>query len=315
MSRKTPADPGNGFNDIIGVALLAAALLLLVAQLSFDSHDIRFLFKAADKSSPFHNWIGVGGAYLAWMFFLPLGVAAYLVPPLLALFGAAYLLNFLGYLRQRLRWSLLWSAMLLVSITGLLYLMDNDAARESFHVKIGTLSAGGWLGFLTYGQTPNYNFGVSLLGTIGATIVYATLCLISLLFLTDFRLGDWLRGWFEKAEAAQGATAEETALDRRARELEKQARKLQEEVARSGLGADMQPVPEPTVRDLSVPSAKSARVKKASPTEASPEPAPAAEGEPAAPREAAAATTGDILGRKIGNRKIRGNQRRGTGKS
>ncbi|MGD0745626.1 MAG: DNA translocase FtsK 4TM domain-containing protein, partial [Verrucomicrobiota bacterium] len=298
MSRKTPADSSNGFNDIIGVALLAAALLLLVAQWSFDSHDIRFLFKAADKSSPFHNWIGVGGAYLAWMFFLPLGVAAFLVPPLLALFGAAYLLNFLGYLRKRLRWSLLWSAMLLVSITGLLYLMDNDAARGSFHEKIGTLSAGGWLGFLTYGQTANYDFGFSLLGTIGATIVYATLCLISLLFLTDFRLGDWLRGWYERPEAAEGAIAGETALDRRARELERQARKLQEEVARSGLGADLQPVPEPTVRDLSVPAAKPARGRKTSPPETSREPASATEGEAAAPRDVAAATTGDILGKK-----------------
>ena len=71
MSRKAPAGPGNGLNDIIGVALLAAALLLLVAQLSFDHRDISFLYKPADKSVPIHNWIGVGGAYLAWLFFLP----------------------------------------------------------------------------------------------------------------------------------------------------------------------------------------------------------------------------------------------------
>src|SRR3974390_2482471 len=114
MSRKTASGSVNGYGDIIGVALLAAALLLLVAQLSFDRQDISFLYKAAEKSMPYHNWIGVGGAYLAWLFFLPFGVAAYLVPPLLALFGAAYLLNFLGYLRERLRWSLLWSVMLLV---------------------------------------------------------------------------------------------------------------------------------------------------------------------------------------------------------
>ena len=52
---------------------------------------------------------------------------------------------------------------------------------------------------------------------------------------------------------------EEAALERRARELEKQAKQLQEQVARSGLGADLQPVPEPTVRDLSVPQAKGPR--------------------------------------------------------
>ena len=44
---------------------------------------------------------------------------------MLAAFGVAYLLNFLGYLRERLRWSLLWAAVLLISLTGLLYLLDN----------------------------------------------------------------------------------------------------------------------------------------------------------------------------------------------
>jgi len=59
------------------------------------------------------------------------------------------------------------------------------------------------------------------------------------------------------------ATAEEQALARRARELQKQAKKLQEEVDRSGLGADLKPVPEPTVRDLSVAQARPGRSKKA----------------------------------------------------
>ena len=43
MSRKTPSNSAHGFGDIIGVALLAAALLLLVAQWSFDRDDISFL--------------------------------------------------------------------------------------------------------------------------------------------------------------------------------------------------------------------------------------------------------------------------------
>ena len=68
----------------------------------------------------------------------------------------------------------------------------------------------------------------------------------------------------QRTAAAEPKSADETALERRARDLEKQAKKLQEEVVRSGLGADMQPVPEPTIRDLSVPQAKpaSARIRK-----------------------------------------------------
>jgi len=64
--------PTNGFGDVIGVALLAVALLLLVAQLSFDRYDISFFRDPHNK--PIHNWIGPLGAYLAWGSFLPLGL-------------------------------------------------------------------------------------------------------------------------------------------------------------------------------------------------------------------------------------------------
>jgi S-DNA-T family DNA segregation ATPase FtsK/SpoIIIE len=299
MSRRTASGSGNGFADVIGVALLAIALLLLVAQWSFDRNDISFLTTQANHSA--HNWIKLPGAYLAWSSFLLLGIAAYLLPLVLAAFGTAFLLNFPGYLRERSRWSVLWSVILLISLTGLLYLADNGGLRGKIHEIIGTQSAGGGLGWFTYGQTPTRNFGFSLLGPIGATIVYGALGLISLLFLTDFRLGEWIRGVFAEKKSAAVASEpdEESALDRRARELERQARQLQEQVARSGLGADLQPVPEPTVRDLSVPQNK-ARYRKTTLPEPPREPAPGAveAEEKPAPREVPAATTEEILGKK-----------------
>ena len=334
MSRKTPSNSAHGFGDIIGVALLFAALLLVVAQWTFDRDDISFLTTHLNK--PTHNLIGLLGAYLAWATFIPLGLVAYLLPALFALFGLAYLLNFLSHLRERLRWSLSWAGVLVASLTGLLYIMDNAGWFGKVRESIGSLSAGGWLGFLTFGQTPRYEYGLSLLGTMGATIVYLALCLISLLFLTKFRLGEWIRSLLEKVPSRplrepEPESPENTALERRARELEKQAKRLQEEVARTGLGADMQPVPEPTVRDLSVPvprssaaaeggpqakpaATTSARIRKTtlpggvvrepagepeSPAPLSaPKMAPAAETEPVPVREVAAATTEDILGRK-----------------
>jgi DNA segregation ATPase FtsK/SpoIIIE, S-DNA-T family len=314
MSRRPASGPGNGFADVIGVALLALALLLLVAQLSFDRNDISFLTTQANHSA--HNWIKLPGAYLAWGSFLLLGIAAYLLPLVLAVFGTAFLLNFPGYLRERSRWSALWAVILLVSLTGLLYLADNGGLRGEIHKTIGAQSIGGLLGYATYGEIrhPSYNlqYGFSLLGPIGAAIVYGALGLISLLFLTDFRLGEWIRGFFADGKSAgvEAEPEEEAALDRRARELEKQARKLQEEVARSGLGADMKPVPEPTVRDLSVPQnqGKAPRYRKttlpepAKESESTPaaetKPAAAEEAKPAAPREVPAATTEEILGKK-----------------
>ncbi len=303
MSRKLPPDSNKGFADVIGVALLAAALLLLVAQLSFDRYDLSFFKDPPIK--PVHNWIGTVGAYLAWGSFLPFGVVGYLLPVLFAAFGVAYLLNVLGYLRERLRWSVLWSAVLVISLAGLLYLLDSAGWLGNLREAIGSQSAGGWLGFVTYGQTPRYEYGFCLLGKVGAIIVYATLCLISLLFLTNFQLGEWIRRLLRKEPAAaEPKSADETALERRARDLEKQAKKLQEEVQRSGLGADLLPVPEPTVRDLSVPQAKPAPARGRKTT--LPEPAketgaagPAKQEEPPPPREAvAAATTEAVLGGK-----------------
>ena len=319
MSRKTPSGAARGFDDLIGVALLAVALLLLVAQWSFDRDDISFLTTHLNK--PIHNLIGLLGAYFAWALFIPFGLVAYLLPVLLAAFGLAYLLNFPSHWREHLRWSLFWSAILVVSLTGLLYILDSAGWFGKVRESIGSLNAGGWLGFLTFGQTPRYEYGFSLLGTAGAIIVYAALCLISLLFLTKFQLGEWIRSFLEKVPAGDAAaepkSAEEGALERRARELEKQAKKLQEEVARTGLGADLQPVPEPTVRDLSVPQTKpatAARIRRttlpggvikepAAATESAAtvserKPAPSVEEETAAPREVPAATTEEVIGRK-----------------
>jgi DNA segregation ATPase FtsK/SpoIIIE, S-DNA-T family len=299
MARNTTADSksSRGFDDIIGVVLLAAALLLVVAQLSFDWHDIGFLAKPASK--PTHNWIGTLGAYFAWWVFLFFGLVGYFLPVLLAAFGAAYLMGFLHYLIERLRWSLIWSVALLISLTGLLHLADSIGWLGHWHEKIGAQSAGGWLGSATY------EYGFWMLGNIGATIVYAALSLVSLLFLTDFRLGDWLqRIWNREASGAVKVAPEEQALERKSRELQKQAKKLEEEVERSsGLGADMRPVPEPTVRDLSVPQAKLQRGKKPAAPEPPKEILPAEEVEVIPAREIIAATTAEILGKKSADAK------------
>ncbi len=321
MSRKTGEDSKHGFNDVIGLALLALALLLLVAQLSFDLNDISW--RTTQLNKPIHNWIGLLGAWLAWGSFTVFGAAAYVLPWLSGVFGAAYLLNFMGYLRERLRWSLLWACVLMIALTGVFHLLDDGSKPKQFHEVIGAVSSGGVLGKLTFGQTTNYDYGFCLLGNLGATIVYASLGLISLLFLTNFQLGDWIQGLVHREKSADDAdkTAEELALEKRARELEKQKRQLEQEVQKSeksstssaiaaiaatpsGLGADGKPVPEPTVRDLSVPQQKGPRVRKTTlppepEKEMAPEPEPMFEAAEIIPaREIAAATTEEILGKK-----------------
>ena len=64
---------------------------------------------------------------------------------------------------------------------------------------------------------------------------------------------------------------------------------------RSGLGADLKPVPQPTVRDLSVPQARIGKTTRPKVQDAEPE--KELEGEVISAREIAAATTADILGK------------------
>src|ERR1039457_1770420 len=231
MARKSGDAPNSnhGFNDVIGIVLiLFIALPLLCAQLSFDRNDISFI--TTHLNTPPHNWIGLIGAWLAYGSFCLLGGAAYLLPLLAGIFGVSYLFNFFGYLRERLGRSLVWTVVLLVSVSGVLYMADDGGHNGRFHLVKGIQSAGGMLGYLTFGQTRNWEFGFCMFGNLCRTIVYAALGLISLLFLTNFQLGHWIRALWSKDAVPEDAfkSEEELALEKRARELEKQKRKLEE---------------------------------------------------------------------------------------
>ena len=252
MARKASADSesSRGFNDIIGVVLMCFAALLLAALLSYHPRDVSA--NAVPQSVSVHNWIGPFGAWLAYYWFFWVGAAAYLFPVLFFAVGLGCFLDAFAYLRRR--WA--WALVLVLCCMGLL-----DLYKSYFRKLHDNLNAevGGIIGL-----NLNQHFFGECFGTAGATIIFLMLYFISLLFLTNFQLGEWIRAVFGRRALVQGGPAsDEEALDRRARDLQKQAKKLQEEVDRSGLGADMKPVPAPTVRDLSMSQpSKSARARK-----------------------------------------------------
>jgi S-DNA-T family DNA segregation ATPase FtsK/SpoIIIE len=317
MAQKSGADSNNGKNLVIGLILLAVAFMLLVSQLSFDRFDLPFVRIPANRVA--QNWIGVGGAYIAYATFCPLGIGAYVLPLLMAVMGVSYLLSIFAYLREHLHWTICWMALLLISVTGVLHLAGGISWLGSMAREIYAPYPGGYLGWLSYGQGRDRNFGFSLLGPLGATVIYVTLGLISLLFLTNFHLSDWVRILVEKIPTKANSAVEtekssdEVNLEKRARELEKQKRKLEQEVGRTtekqeksqktgaGLGADGLPVPPPMVRDLSVPSADGPKIRKTTypnaPKPAAPEPRPVNE-EVIPASEIRPATTDEILGQK-----------------
>ena len=327
MARKDNANekeppPERGEGGILGLVLLVAAVFLLLAQFSFDKNDVAF--NTAEPNQDIHNLVGRVGAKLALLTFVAFGAAAYLLPPLLVLLGAVPFWEPAQHLRRR--WP--WCVVLLLCLVGLFDLLPR-AAFERIVSAINSGSAGGW-----FGMWLNQYLFKHFLGTVGATLVYLTLYAIGLHYLTNFTLLDWARGLFVRGDnsavSTDDMTAEELVLAQRARELEKEAKRLQGEVekankaklgkaeplaapAKSGpdLGADGQPLPTPLIRDLSIPQARpadlAAKAKRKEKAEDPAEDWSFGEAGKTTPRpedaiiikaeEVAAATTSDILGK------------------
>lgn len=287
MARRNCAHPAqaHGLRDVIGLVLIALAALLFLAQVSYDPNDL-----PANRVPPnptAQNWIGPAGAHLAYSLFWLFGAGAFGLPILLAFFGVVLLVQALAPLRGR--WP--WGVVLFLCIVGLLDLYSGPFDRLSRSLNLGGLT-GGQVGR----QLNTLAFG--RLGVAGATIAFGTLYVVSLIYLSNFQLLSWFRSVFARRPESplpDSGPMDEEALARRARELEKEARKLQEQMARSGLGADLQPVPAPTVRDLSVPQPRFARTTLPRAIEASTEKT-GQEGEVITAREIAAATTAQVLG-------------------
>jgi S-DNA-T family DNA segregation ATPase FtsK/SpoIIIE len=311
MARKEASQSQpHGLNDVLGILLGAAALLLIVALLSYDPLDLDA--NVTSPNNPPHNLGGPLGAWVALKLFWVFGIGAFMFPPLLLMFGLGYLFRFLSYLQRR--W--LWGGVLLlccICLASLFAPPRSLPARAEHgwwwleHVRkaLNAPDVGGLIGQFLNAHVLHY------VGKVGATIVLGAAYLISLIYLTNFQLGQWCREvWAIRfGGGLTDKSSSENDLERRARDLEKQARKLQEQLDKSikgtvpkvleptGLGADMQPVPEPTVRDLSVPQSKSGDRSKKPPAEPARESAPPEEGAVIPAKEVAAATTADILGK------------------
>jgi S-DNA-T family DNA segregation ATPase FtsK/SpoIIIE len=295
MAKKGAPDeaPNRGLNDLIGVVLMGLAVLLLIAIFSYDANDRPE--NRLPPNNPIHNAIGPFGAWMAFQWIRGVGLAAYLLPFVLIFVGLGCFSQRLAFIRRR--WA--WAAVLFICCMGLADLFHTSLSGVHARLKA---SPGGTLGVLLNEYVFN-NFG-----TAGAAIIYLMLVFISVLFLTNFQLGDWIRHLIGKraelesikpVPSSSGPTVKEIALEKRKRELEQQIRE-HEEKANAGLGADGKPVPEPTVRDLSVPQAKApgARSKKTADVAPQVEPAPPEEGVVIPAREVAAASSSDVLGKK-----------------
>jgi DNA segregation ATPase FtsK/SpoIIIE, S-DNA-T family len=299
------SEPKRQTHEVVGIVLIALGLLLLIALMSHDKADSGFNVSTPNANP--HNLVGPIGATLSVVMFNVFGAVGFLVP--FGMFAAALGCFFERFAWLTRRWP--WILGLLVSAMGMLSLFEIDwTVLQNIKTSLGAPSSGGIIGTSLKGGA------LMTVGKVGGIIVLATVYGISLLFLTNFHLRDWIHSITSREKIDPEATPEERELGRRRRELEKQAKDLEKQMqksarkakgakdaepepdeAPSGLGADLQPVPEPTIRDHSIPLPRPAAVpiKKRSDEERS---IGLEEGETIPAAEVRAAATGDqVLGR------------------
>jgi len=308
----------------IGILMFAAAFLYILSLLSYDPSDPPL--NPRDQSDGYQNMIGPVGAYLSYISFIAIGFAAYMVPLLLMLFGAAFIHPFFIHLRQSWRESVA-AVVYLLGLMGLLQELDTNFGLEFW---ADGFQLGGVLGErIIY---PLFHF----FGTAGAVIIHSALILASLYYLTNLQpvvlwhwavdtWEEWLERRAQPGMAAVGPIQKTVQrktkrlkrdLDKRKKAVEQELEQVSEELeTEKGLGADLKPVPKPTVRDLSVLDEEQRKKAKAEPGEVEMGEVITAEEVKASsdtkddkagnetktekraePTEHKAATTGDILG-------------------
>jgi len=229
--------------ELVGIGLAALGLFLLVAQWSFDRYDLPL--HRNPPNQPVHNLAGPVGAHLANATFFLFGLMAFFLPPALFLLAASCWWSVLEHLRRRWPWLLVW----FLSGSGLLHMANEWPVLRSWGRLLGAPSVGGFLGAFSY------DWFFWMLGTVGAVILYGALYVTSLSYLSNFQLLAWLRGLPERIRDWREARRPGLqVLEEKVRELEARKKALkQQPLGPLAEEAGRRPVPEPRIRDLSLP--------------------------------------------------------------
>ena len=157
-----------------------------------------------------------------------------MVPALLIMFGLGYIVGFLSYLQRR--WNWIWGAVLLVCCMGLFSMFEENIPLVRKYMQLLNMKyAGGLVGQFFYDHGLEH-----MLARWEGALFWRDCIIISLLYLTNFRLGRMVPrmvGHPLRQRGPAAALVNENELERRARLLEKQARRLQEQLDKSGKGA------------------------------------------------------------------------------
>jgi S-DNA-T family DNA segregation ATPase FtsK/SpoIIIE len=249
----------NAWNEVIGLVLLGAGIVLFLALISYTPKDVPswvWFSSISPPNNPAQNFIGPTGAIIAGFMYLTLGAASYLVATIFLGFGGSKLFLPSFRILRRLPWGPIFvlSGASLVSLQP--WVLKNW--RHDFNI----MGPGGWTG---------YWFGtglLNLLGQIGSMIALLVVYLVSLIWLTGIRpihaikqtiqgLKDFWRKTLEEHERRRMQDANERErLEANQKKIEREIRKHEKELKKKGfLPEETEPDsvgrPEPQIIDAS----------------------------------------------------------------
>ncbi len=236
-------------NEVLGLALLASAVLLLLALFSYTPADPSFdtVGALAPANRPAHNWIGPTGSYIADALLQILGVATFLLPILLARLGVCWLRSVsAGSPVAKVLGLVLW----LIFAPAALALMPGHLLWHH------ALPVAGLAGLLVAGAL------VRSLNLPGASLVVALMVALSLYLATTFSFNtarEWLtvhfgfigalREWWNRlrrkpADALAPAMLDEVGerFGAKREKLDAEARREREVTAQAAAEANRPPV-------------------------------------------------------------------------
>lgn len=167
-------------DEIKGVILIAAGLIVLCSMVSFTPFDLSFY--TTHPNIPPKNFIRTFGAYLAGTIFFLVGVSGYIIPIIMLYLGARLFKQEKPDLRLP---KLLGGLILLLSMSSLIGTFDLKNAAIKF-------SHAGFVGFIISG------FTTTSLGHLGSGILFITLIISCLALVTDILISTFFSKITEK---------------------------------------------------------------------------------------------------------------------
>ncbi len=166
-----------GLREVLGIFLLGSALFIFLSLFSYSPRDISFLVSIPNQ--PPENYVGIFGAWFAFLLFMSIGASAYWLPTLMAGWGLSC---FFEQTEKSFLIKLAASIVLTISFSILLH-MQTLIHPEAFVARHNITGFGGIIG-----EKVTEVFLYPFFGVKGSSIAVVTAFTVSLLLITEKRI-------------------------------------------------------------------------------------------------------------------------------